>query len=287
MDTGPNFDEVAPNVDEILREFDEIARESVIMATREVGRELRLVNAALYCVLGIFPPSLTRWHIEKREVIWSGAAGKRASPTFIFLSLLANIANSVLAIRRLAESGLDKQARVIFREMTEVADLLVVIVGDEEYLDRYLGSPEDFRKAYDYWREYLRPHMVQKRIETMARQWEPNEAQPENEGLLEDRRRLYQWLSKSAHVDYGALVIEAVAGDFNDRLNINLGGRTGSHTLATLQHLVSYLYSFLVILARLLYEKHQWNESDETLYEPLRIVRRFAESYTSSQEDTQ
>jgi hypothetical protein len=136
------------------------------------------------------------------------------SPSFVLVGLLAGMINSVLAARHLATAGFDRQARSVFRELTEVADLLLAILADEGFLDHYLATPEAFDKAYAHWAESLRPAKVRRRVDKLAKQMGFGK-DAATADLLASRWSLYEWRSKSAHSDYGALVVESVAGDLN------------------------------------------------------------------------
>lgn len=276
--TPPPLSGLTPAIDEIVAGLQQIAEASATTCAEGFRPDLRALDAGLYCLVGVLLAALERWGRQHREVVWHETAEKRASPSFVTVGLLAGTVNSVLAVRHLATRGFDRQARVVFRELTEVGDLLLGIVADEPTLDRYLASPEDFKGAYDHWAKVLRPYQIRQRVDVLAKGIGfGNDAGTAD--LLASRWALYEWLSKSAHVDYGALVVESVAGDLDGRYDINLGGRVGGHTGGTLRHLVDYLHVFLVLMALFLAARHRWTKDDPQLHEPLQLIRQFAGEY--------
>jgi hypothetical protein len=274
----PPLSELTAEIDEIVKGLGHIAAESTEICVERFSSDLFALDAALHCNISIFLRALDRWGRQRREVVWHDLPNKPVSPSFAVVGLLAGSINSVLAVRRLATSGFDRQARAVFRELTEVADLLLAIVADEAYLDHYLASPEDFKGAYEHWAKLLRPAKIRRRVDELAKGIGFGEDEG-TAGLLAFRWELYNWLSKSAHVDYGSLVVESVASDLDGRYNINLGGRVGGHTGSTIRHLVDYLHVFLMLLALFLAARHRWTIDDPELYEHLQLIRRFAEEY--------
>jgi hypothetical protein len=272
-------------IDEVVHGLDQIADEMTQVCGEQFRSDLGALDASLYCLLGVFMPALDRWGRQQREVVWRDAQRKRASPSFVFVGLLASMLNSALATRHLAVRGFDRQARVVFRELTEVGDLLLAIIADESLLDHYLDSPEDFDDAYDHWAKLLRPAKLRSRVGKLAKAIGFGK-DADTAGLLDSRWALYEWLSKSAHVDYGALVVASVACDPDGRYDINLGGRVGGHTEATLRHLADYLHVFLILLALFVASRHGWTRDDPELHEPLLLIRQFAEQYTGFRAET-
>lgn len=275
------FAELMPNVQEIFDEFRQIAVESANDCQKHHANGIRVMDYAIYCLLGIFMPALDRWGRRQQTIIWHEKEKSRAEPGFVFLGLLTNMINSSLAVRQLAVCGLDRQARVVFREMTETGDLLLAIVADEEIMDQYLASPENFEDAYAHWRDALRPAKVRRQVQKLTGGLFFDETRDAVRQMWKDQWDLYNWLSKSAHVDYAALSVESVAGDNNNIYNFNVGGRAGHRTGATIHKLAEYLHFFLTILVLFLHARQGWNDADSELYEAVCLVRSFSERYRS------
>jgi hypothetical protein len=273
-----NFGELIEAIDDVIVAFSAIADNAALQTGREMPTDVKRLDSMIYCLVGLFMPALNRWGRQHQEVIWRDSAPQRASPTFVFVGLLANVVNSALAARRLTITGFDRQARAVFRELTEVGDLLLVIIGDQEFLARYLASPEDFDKARDYWGTQLRPWKIREAVKLLASEASINGIWADPAAHWAARWELYAWLSKSAHVDYAALSVEALAADQEQRRNINIGGRVGTHSAVTLQRLCEYLQDFLIISSLLLAAKQQWNRDDPELYEPLLTIRACVEN---------
>jgi hypothetical protein len=251
----------------------EIGDEMAASAGDALAPHFQALDDMIRGLMSLLMPALDRWHVQKRSVIWHDVTDGRASPSFVFVGLLLNMINSAIASRRLAALGLDRQARIIVRELTEVGDLLVAILGDQAFLDIYIASPEAFAGAKAHWGEQLRPWRVRLRARDAATSAGFNAAHHGLPELWERRWTLYDWLSKSAHIDYGALVVESVAADFDGRYDINLGGRVGHHTASTLAHLTEYLHGALALVSFLLDARHGWSETDPALAEPVRDIR--------------
>ena len=273
------FADLMPNAPEVFEEFRQIATESANDCQTHHENDMRVMDYAIYCLLGVFMPALDKWGRRQQTIIWHEKEKGRAEPSFVFLGLMTNMINSSLAVRQLAACGLDRQARVVFREMTETGDLLLAIVADEEVMDQYLASPENFEDAYNHWREALRPAKVRRRVQTLTGNMLFDEARDVVRQMWKDQWDLYNWLSKSAHVDYAALSVESVAADSENVYNFNVGGRIGHRTGTTIHKLTEYLHFFLTILVLFLHSRQGWNAADPELYEAVCLVHSFSERY--------
>jgi hypothetical protein len=268
--------ELPTEILDVLKEFTAIADEAASTCDLHVGAELTLVDRCLYGWIAILMPALDRWHRQQRTVIWHECAPKRASPSFIFVGLLANLINSGLSARRLAVCGFDRQARMAFRELTEIGDLLLAILAEEAFIDDYLASPEDFQDAKEHWRDRLRPWKIRSRVQKVLGDAWPGHRLMGEKTFWSAQWNLYDWLSKSAHIDYAALVVNSVASDFGGRYDINLGGRVGPHTQSTLASLGAHVRDLLSVTAFILNARHGWSADYPELFQAIQEVNGLA-----------
>jgi hypothetical protein len=161
------------------------------------------------------------------------------------------------AFRLLILHGFESQARAAFRNVVEIADLMIVALESEVTYREYTKSFEDSKASYQHWRRHLSPSAIRaslSKIEIDNPITIPIDMTPD-----EIRKDTYSWLSSFVHVDFVAHIVAA----HPQKLDATFGrmamlGDIGEMSKATLAHALVYLWISLLRLESLLWEKHRW-----------------------------
>lgn len=176
----------------------------------------------------------------------------------MFYVLTSNLAHAIQAFRLLILRGFESQARAAFRSVVEIADLMIMVLADEEIYRAYVTSFEDSKASYQHWKKHLSPAVIRpalSRLETSDPILLPIDITPE-----EIRSENYAWLSRFVHVDHAVHVVAAHPSDPDGQWQrLAMLGDVGEISKATLAHSLIYLWISLLRLEKLLFEKHGWN----------------------------
>lgn len=198
-------------------------------------------------------------HAGGARFIWPGAPlPKRPRPNDVFYVLTSNLAHAMQAFRLLLLHGFESQARAAFRGVVEIADLMIMVLADEETYRAYVTSFEDGKATYQHWKKHLSPAVIRaslSKLEANDRNALPIDMTPD-----ELRRYNYAWLSRFVHVDYAAHVVAVHPSDADGQSQrLAMLGNVGEVSKATLAHSLVYLWITLLRLEKLLFEKHGWD----------------------------
>lgn len=198
-------------------------------------------------------------HAEGRaRFVWPGVElPRRPRPNDVFYVLTSNLAHAMQAFRLLILRGFESQARAAFRGVVEIADLMIMVLADEEIYRAYVTSFEDGKASYQHWKKHLSPAVIRSglsRLETSDPVSLSIDMTPE-----EIRRDTYAWLSRFVHVDYAVHVVAAHPSSPDGQWQrLAMLGNVGEISRATLAHSLIYLWISLLRLEKLLFEKHGW-----------------------------
>lgn len=195
----------------------------------------------------------------RARIIWPGVQlQKRPRPNDVFYVLTSNLAHAMQAFRLLILHGFESQARAAFRGVVEIADLMIMVLANEDTYRAYVTSFEDGKASYQHWKKYLSPAVIRaslSKLEADDRIALPIDMTPE-----ELRRDNYAWLSRFVHVDYAAHVVAVHPSDPDGQWQrLAMLGNVGEISKATLAHSLAYLWISLLRLEKLLFEKHGWD----------------------------
>lgn len=210
-----------------------------------------------------------------RQLLWPNKNKTNGSfgGTFTLQILLANLANTLLAVRQLILLGLDGQARVLLRWFVELADMTVAALFDYDCFSHYAHSGEGFKEDYEKWRAYLAPGKIRKvleRFDSFMVSPERDLSYSQNFGrqdFIEEsqniRRSTYEWLSLYSHANSLAQTISAVKDISDNGLLIpKLGGRAGGYadfrSKPTFYNAALYSWMACSQIFWLLIRKHDW-----------------------------
>ncbi|MER9880997.1 hypothetical protein [Mesorhizobium sp. M0118] len=195
----------------------------------------------------------------RARIIWPGVLlPKRPRPNDVFYVLTSNLAHAMQAFRLLLLHGFESQARAAFRGVVEIADLMIMVLADEDTYRAYVTSFEDGKASYQHWKKHLSPAVIRaslSKLEAGDRISLPIDLTPD-----ELRRDNYAWLSRFVHVDYAAQVVAVHPSDPDGQSQrLAMLGNVGEISKATLAHSLVYLWISLLRVEKLLFQKHGWD----------------------------
>jgi hypothetical protein len=258
---GESSDESAKSIEKEISGFLGALRkdrESVYSTAEEALKPLMLLyDVALLQVCDLSYFGFTNAD-HRRRIIWPDLPlSGRPRPNDVFYVLTANLAQSMQAFRLLILYGFESQARGTFRNVVEIADLMIMVLASETTYGEYTKSFEDAKVSYQHWKTHLSPSVIRASISKL----EVNDpiAIPIDTTPNEIRKDTYSWLSKFVHVDYVAHIVAAHPPNLDGTSGrIAMLGSVGEMSKAILAHGLVYLWISLLRLETLLWEKHRW-----------------------------
>jgi hypothetical protein len=185
--------------------------------------------------------------------------------------LATNLANGMLAIRRLVCLGLDGQARILLRWVVELADLTLAIAVDQDLFSCYVSTGEGSQSNFDWGKSYYK-------------NWKRNFSPGPTRAALERaeiaigmplelvtfsrnvRDSTYQWLSQFSHANWPGQCLAAMAHVHNEGYVSNLMGRLSDSSRTTLLRAALHGSVFCAQLMHTLSTRHGWNRLDKDPY---------------------
>jgi hypothetical protein len=191
---------------------------------------------------------------HRRRLIWHDLPPPaRPRPNAIFYVLASNLAQTMQAFRLLILHGFESQARATFRNVVEIADLMIMVLASEVTYRAYITSFEDRKASYQHWKRQLSPAVIRAALAALELADPitiPIDITPE-----EIRKDTYAWLSRFIHVDYVPHIVAAHPSDPDGRAQrLAMLGDVGEISKATLAHALVYLWISLLRLENLLWE---------------------------------
>lgn len=170
----------------------------------------------------------------------------RNADFFLISSLFTHISNTIVAIVKLVDDGLDYQAFTLLRNLTELyMTLLTVIESPQKRLEYEQASdPESSRKV---WHKFFnKKHFLQMLDTYFVHNSEAKEA---SKIWIDD---IYSELSSYAHNDYPHVICYTFAIGENEFNPINLWGEHVSRRKIIYQRLVKVIGPFEMLLREML-----------------------------------
>jgi hypothetical protein len=174
------------------------------------GRGDRAFQPGLACcdlaTLYFFSVALACYDRRQREpLFWINVDPNRG--TSVLQVLATNLSNALLGVRILALAGLAAEARLALRGFVETADLVVAVAFDREFYFRYIEAEKNPDKTAKYWRMYLSPARCREILSRLDSKLGADAVLQES--MYFWRNDIYKWLSRFAHVDPVAHLINA------------------------------------------------------------------------------
>lgn len=174
---------------DVTREIDRTERITASDAKQHLTLWLALTDESLHFLLLMY-----RFAAERVDEVPKATA----KSTVAFRSLLARICTLTVAIRRLVVAGLEDAARSVMRSWLETQDLLIAVLGDEEFAEQYSSAVHttDY-DANEFWKAEIGYGRLNKRITRALSRAEMSSKQKED--FLENRKVIKEKLSESVH----------------------------------------------------------------------------------------
>lgn len=136
--------------------------------------------------------------------------------------LIENLSNTLWVIRFLLSKGSDHQAKILFRNFIEQLDIIIAILGNFDFFDKYTHMYNDkdiFLDASKKWFEHIRPKKFTPFINRVYNEVIKNK----NLGKIMSnlKKSNYQWLSLFAHAHFDTLQISSIIIDENENTRFN------------------------------------------------------------------
>jgi hypothetical protein len=204
---------------------------------------------------------------RRARLIWPNAQlPQRPSPNHAFATLTSVLARSVQVIRFLILFRFGQQARSALRDMIEIADLLLVILHDQDVYKHYITSFDDINQETEHWRTKLTHGQMRKRLEVIDEDIGSKRFARKLPTTF--RKQTYQFLSTFSHVSFVSHFVSSMVSDDIRSDHEGTGeepvtitsfvGRASSMERDTLRTAVSYLLVLFVYLDEMLWSKHGW-----------------------------
>lgn len=225
-----------------------------------------------------------------QHLLWPKLAGEASARNTLVQNLLTAACNSLLALRAAALAGLHGTVKVLFRAHLELAEILICVVGDEDFCSRYQAWPLTLDKAaQDYWKAHVSPGRVRVVLERVLARSGLDDRMTAEISLA--RRDTYSWLSAHAHAHPMAVMLGAWEHEPTVKLlKPALGGRGGAWVKDVLNRLALYNAEMVMLLVRMVEmqgweppvekadERDRWELMRLNLALMLLITRRVARS---------
>lgn len=191
-------------------------------------------------------------HIEenKKPCIWRDE-GENLYPERVVKTLSNNFANTLWIIRMLLAKGADHQAKILFRNYIEQADILIAVLGDYNFFEKYVDFDEEdpFSKFSEKWFRHLRPKMLRPTLNRIYNEVLKNKSL--GIAMPSLKKSNYEWLSLYTHGDFDSVFLSSfvsINGDykFNEycsmdfKINITLN-RLLIHSSTTIMPILELL----------------------------------------------
>ncbi|WML50165.1 hypothetical protein RCG23_10250 [Neobacillus sp. PS3-34] len=195
---------------------------------------------------------------EETNVIvgeWSANDYFRVQNTFS--GLISQLTNGLLGTLKLIEAGLDYQARVLFRNVTEMSWLIIVLINDINWLKKYIQGERhaDFFKAYkvrNKLNEIENKTQLPKDIKKLIRT---------------QRQEIYKFYSEIIHNAYPNPILGTLVSGFTDGdyMSPNLFGKISTSSQKTIAEVNTCIFLFLLMFYRALRDVHGYKVKEEKI----------------------
>lgn len=185
--------------------------------------------------------------IALKTYIFSISNPKDCGPDFFLISaLFTHISNTIVAVLKLVDDGLDYQAFTLLRNLTEIyMTLLTVVESPQKRLEYKHAS--DAKTAREVWHKFFnKKHFVQMLETYYSRNAEAKEA---CKNWIDD---IYSELSSFAHNDYLNIICYKFSIGENESNPINLWGEYVSRQKVIYERLIKVIAPFELLLNEML-----------------------------------
>lgn len=202
--------------------------------------------------------------VGDRPLVWPEMRGDVRARNLMVKHLLATLCNSLLAIRSAATAGLHLSVKVLFRAHVELAEILVGVLGDEDFCSKYKAWPGTLdRVAQDYWKTHIAPGRVRVVLERVLARSGLDEQHAKE--VSQVRRDAYTWLSAHAHAHPIAVALGAYDHEPTARVvKTSLGGRGGAWVKDALNRVALYNVELIMLILALTTKQGWTPEASQT-----------------------
>lgn len=251
---------VGDSVADKNRFWEEVRAEASGQAADALGAHLLLMDLAAD-VASDFLLMMDLHERYERPTLWAGKPmPAKGTPHTQLQNLVVNFTNVTVATRRAVADGMALPGKILFRNLTEIGDTALALVGDHGFFERYLHhgrfSPGE---GYGHWKKHLSPKVVRGLIEKLYGRLGLDRGTKAE--LHRHRVGRYAWLSGFDHVHPAAMLVSArsMGGDPEDPARSTLGGLC-DRGLRTLASYVNYFhFEFFALFIGALVKFHGWN----------------------------
>lgn len=172
-----------------------------------------------------------------------------------FLGLITQLTNGFLGTLKLIETGLDYQARVLFRNVAEMSWLTIVLINDMNWLKKYIQGEKhaNFFEAY--------------KVRNKLTEIENKTRLPKGlKKLLKNQRQeIYKFYSEIIHNVYPTPILGTWVSGFSEGSNLspNLFGKISTSSQKTLAEVNTCIFLFLLMFYRALVDMHGFKVKEE------------------------
>lgn len=152
--------------------------------------------------------------------------------------LLRKIITQVSSIRTLLRNGHADPAKTLIRALNETNDVLIVVMFDEDFKDKY-GKVDELYDNNKFWYEEISKGKLNKRVESIFRNL--NWSKEEIDEHFEYRKSETKFLSESVHSSFNSI--------FSNTFMYNMDGSDSSDKLCNIT--VAYSRLLLELLDKL------------------------------------
>lgn len=166
---------------------------------------------------------------------------KETKLLYTIKSFMTQIANTQLSVLKLANDGMDYQAGILLRSLTELYLMLITICLDEQTRNAYLELPEDSKTL---WYKFFRfPKMI-----AIVKEYEKKYGENIFSMSISSK---YTDLSSYVHNDFKYLFTRAF-GEIGEKLEYNLLGCIATRTSSILEEMVNVSLQSAAVLLNVL-----------------------------------
>jgi hypothetical protein len=191
-----------------------------------------------------------------RQICWQRTPrGEKAADAIVVL--LTGLANCLAATRLLVLRQFFVQARTLGRSYSELSDLAIAVLYDEDTFDAFVLPHDDPDSANRTWRAKLAP----RRLRAVKDRLHEELGMPSaiRDYLVGRSRTDMQWASMSAHNNYVALAIGVTVFDVTRPVQrADLGQLDLEAGAGALRKLIENSSDFLLLQLRVLHQRHGW-----------------------------
>lgn len=161
-------------------------------------------------------------YIEKnsKPCIWLNEK-ENLYPERVVKTLANNFANTLWITRMLLSKGSDHQAKILFRNYVEQSDILIAVLGDFKFFEKYVDSDEEnpYSKFSEKWFRHLRPKMLKPTLNKIYNEVLKNQRLHYIMPYL--KKTNYEWLSLYTHGDFDAIFLSSFVNDEDGDMMFN------------------------------------------------------------------